>query len=445
MVVLTACDDFVEVDQPNSQLTNTAVFENTTTANAAVADVYAQIRENGAASGRLFGLSCLLGTYTDELVSYESGSYSTADFYNNTLLASNSFISQEWNGTYNQIYAANAIIEGVEKSAYLPQQDKDQLTGEALFLRAFLHFGLVNTFGDIPYVTSTDYITNSTVTRLPKAAVYQNIISDLENAITLLPEQYLQPTRTRACKKVAQALLSRVYLYNGDNAEAADMASAVINDDADFIWEADLDKVFLKESTATIWQLESGTSGGNTYEGSTFIFLAGPPNTIALSDNFISQFEAGDLRRTHWVKEVTDGVSTWYHPYKYKQDVASGSSMEYSVILRLAEQYLIRAEARARQGELVSSKDDIDKIRINAGLPQTTATTQGELLDAILQERRSELFTEHGHRFFDLKRFGKLDEVLSSKIGWNQTDQLWPLPQSELRANPFLSPQNPGY
>ncbi|MNS80528.1 SusD family protein [compost metagenome] len=114
--------------------------------------------------------------------------------------------------------------------------------------------------------------------------------------------------------------------------------------------------------------------------------------------------------------------------------------------MRLSEQYLIRAEVRAQQGDLIGAKEDLDAIRNRAGLPQTTAGTKQEILDAILQERRWELFTEYGHRFFDLKRSGKIDAVLSiTKTGWNTTDVLFPLPQNELSINPNLLPQNSGY
>ncbi|MNL53547.1 SusD family protein [compost metagenome] len=112
----------------------------------------------------------------------------------------------------------------------------------------------------------------------------------------------------------------------------------------------------------------------------------------------------------------------------------------------MAEQYLIRAEARAEQGDLIGAKEDLDKIRTTAGLTGTTALSKQDILDAILKERRVEFFTEQGHRFFDLKRANALDAALAPvKAGWNPTDQLLPLPESELTLNPNLNPQNPGY
>jgi hypothetical protein len=95
-----------------------------------------------------------------------------------------------------------------------------------------------------------------------------------------------------------------------------------------------------------------------------------------------------------------------------KQNTNTGTSVEYSIVFRLAEQYLIRAEARARQGELSNAKQDLDMVRSLAGLPNTTANTEAEIIEAVQQERRYELFTEYGHRFFDLKRNGALNTVL---------------------------------
>ena len=113
--------------------------------------------------------------------------------------------------------------------------------------------------------------------------------------------------------------------------------------------------------------------------------------------------------------------------------------------MRLAEQFLIRAEARAKQGDLIGAIEDLNVIRQRAGLSNTTAVTTDQVLSAILQERRLELFTELGHRFLDLKRLELLDSVLGTKPGWSTNDKLWPLPQAEMDANSFLVPQNPGY
>jgi hypothetical protein len=444
LFTLWGCDSFVDVEQPNSQLTADAVFDSRSTANAAMTDIYSQMRESGILTGKLSGVSGLLGAYSDELVSYEVGSYSTVDFYNNSVLATNPLVSNMWNAAYSQIYAANAVYSKTAVSP-LAVADRNQFQGEALFVRALIHFYLVNLFGSVPYITATDYTQNNSVARMPEGVVYEKIIADLEQAVTLLPEDYLSSDRARPNKFAVQALLARVYLYRGMWAEASNMASAVLNNSALYEWEENIDEVFLRGSTATIWQLATAYEGHNTDEASAFIFTAGPPTTVELSSDLMSQFTVGDLRKTHWTNGVTDGTNTWYHAYKYKQRDDTGVTMEFSVVLRLAEQYLIRAESRAKQGDLIGAKEDLNKIRHTAGLDDTTAVTQQEIVDAVLQERRLEFFTEYGHRFFDLKRNGLLDTALSGKAGWSNTDALWPLPQAELLVNPALQPQNPGY
>lgn len=445
LMMISSCDNFVEVDLPGSQLTANAVFEEKATANAAMTDIYSKIRDAGLLTGSASGLSHLLGNYTDEFKFYGDPQNSTVAFYNNSLIASNTQVKGLWDSSYNQIYAANAVIEGIEKSVHLPETDKKQLKGEALFVRALLHFYLTNLFGDVPYITSTDYEQNRNAKKMSVNNVYTSAKNDLEQAIQLLPESYISQDRMRPNRYAAHALLARVDLYAGLWDEASNEASAVLNNTGLYIYEDDLDEIFLKESTSTIWQLAPGFSGGNTLESVTFNFTIGPPPLSALTDGFMSAFTVNDLRKTHWVKAVTDGTTTWYHPFKYKY-TGTDSSKEYSIIFRLAEIYLIRAEARAQSGDLIGAKEDLNKIRKKAGLLDTTAITQAEILDAILQERQLELFTEFGHRFFDLKRFNKIQSVLSVvKTGWNTHDALFPIPEVELNLNPNLKPQNSGY
>lgn len=443
---INSCDSFVEVDLPKSQLTNVTVFEDVATANASLLDIYAKIRDKGLLTGTRYGLSNQLGNYADEITSYGAPADPTLDFYTNTLLPSNTAILDFWSTTYNQIYAANAVIEGVKASTALTPADKNRLQGEALFIRALLHFYLTNLFGDIPYIMTTDYKANGSVSRMPTDEVYDLIIADLEASGNLLNEEYSNLDRIRANKYVPKALLARVFLYKGKWAEAANTASAVLNNTVLYALENDVDKVFLKESKETIWQLMPATAGKNTDEAKTFIFFSGPPPSVALNENLVNSFDSNDLRKSHWIAPVTNGTNTWHHAFKYKEFNFTPSSVEYSILFRLAEQYLIRAEARAQQGDLIGAKEDLDKIRLRAGIAGTTAVYQEQIIAAIGQERRWELFTEYGHRFFDLKRSGTIDNTLATvKPGWNSTDVLFPLPQSELGVNPNLYPQNPGY
>lgn len=443
--IASSCQSFVEVDLPKSQLTTESVFEDYNTAVAALTNIYTSIREKGILTGGQLGISNQLGNYADEITCVDNPSKASYNFYRNSLLPTNTYVTGYWNAAYNQIYAANLVIQGAKSSKNLTVQQKDQLEGEALFIRALLHFYLTNIFGDIPYATQTDYKQNSIISKTSVDQVYRLVVTDLHDASALLSSKDDNSGRLQPSVSAAQALLSRVYLYLKAYPEASNSASAVLNQSSEYKLE-NISNVFLISSSETIWQLQSELTGQNTADGAFFIFTSVPPPSVSLDSQLVSSFNAADLRKTNWIKSVTKGSQTYFHSYKYKEKDFTATSKEYAIVLRLAEQYLIRAEARAYQGDLIGAKEDLNKIRNRAGLNNVAAVTQQEILDAIHLERRWELFTEYGHRFFDLKRSGKLDSSLNGiKPGWNSSDALFPLPQNELTANPNLRPQNTGY
>ncbi|MEP7080153.1 MAG: RagB/SusD family nutrient uptake outer membrane protein, partial [Ginsengibacter sp.] len=164
-----------------------------------------------------------------------------------------------------------------------------------------------------------------------------------------------------------------------------------------------------------------------------------------LYDVLVNAFEPGDARFANWTKSYVTGGVTYYFPYKYKIRTAA-PVQEYTMVIRFAELFLIRAEARAQQNKLGDARDDLDAIRERATLADLpTGLSKDQLLAATAQERRVELFGEWGHRWFDLIRTGKAIQVLSSiKSSISQNDLLYPIPLPAMRTNPNLV-QNPGY
>jgi len=437
------CEKNLEVGLPNSQLTGVSVFENTATARAALSKIYADLRDTPPLTGTADGMSLLLGLYADELGYYGTGGLSIETFYIHNIQENNSLTSGFWNGSYQMIYQCNALLEGLEKSP-ISEEEKNPLQGEALFLRAYLHFYLLNLFGDIPFVNTTDYTTNATVARQPEEEVYSTIIADLQMARELLLPTDQSGQFIYATKGAANSLLARIYAYRQQWPEALAAASAVLEDSPQ-TWTDDLSQVFVSSGPSIIWQLPP-VEGLTTAEAQNFIFESTPPPLVALQPEFIESFEPNDARLTFWVGMVTDGTQSWYYPHKYKTRTVGEGPEEYSVLMRLAEIVLIRAEARIKLGDYSGAKADINMIRMRAGLEGTVADTEMELMTAVLEERRHELFTEQSHRWFDLKRTERAAEVLQPiKPNWRNTDILFPLPQEELRLNPNLKPQNPGY
>lgn len=441
IALVQGCDNFVDTSPPLSQLSKKMVFEDIKTADAAESGIYINMRDGGLFNGSFNGVTYKLGLYADELDNYASGINS---FHDNSLFDAEAGILDTWTKSYSQLYSVNALIEGVSASAKISQKEKDRLTGEGLFLRALVHFYLMNLYGAVPYVNTTDYKINSRVEKIPPSEMTELIIRDLDHAKTLLSTDYNSSQRTRPNRFTAYALLSRVLLYAERWDEAADTASAVINSQLYSI--SPISSVFLKESKETIWQFEPNGAANNTIEAQLFIFTAGPPPQVALTPSLLNAFEPADQRKVQWIKSVAKGAEIWYHPFKYKERSATGTSKEYSIIFRLAEQYLIRAEARSEQGDLIGASQDLNVIRARAGLNGTSALSEQDIKSAVLRERRTEFFAEFGHRFFDLKRYGMLNGALTGiKPGWNSTDNLWPIPAQELSANPKLNPQNTGY
>lgn len=445
-LLLLGCEDFLEVDEPFGQLDTPLVFEDETTATAAVTTLYGKLRDEVILTGKPEGLSALMGVYSDEMNYYGFGGEPMDSFYQHQVFSDDVLVENLWNQSYALIYMCNAVLEGLETSNTLSMESKTQLKGEALFIRALTYFYLVNLYGDIPYAIKTNYEENSILSRMPASQVYENIVIDLNESKALLGTNYISGERTRVNSMGVSALLARIYLYT-EQWNAAEMeASAVINNTSLYNLEAEVSNEFLKESTSAILQFKPKTEGENTLEASTFIFISGPPPLVSLEPQLIEGMEADDQRREQWIGEVTDGSQTWYYPNKYQYNTNTGTSMEYSIVFRLSEQYLIRAEAQARLGNLSGALEDLNSIRNRAGLINAVATSQNEILKAIFQERYHELFSEFGHRWFDLKRLGLANEILVPiKPGWKPTDVLLPIPENELMMNPNLNPQNPGY
>lgn len=444
--LLSACEDFLEPETPLNQVEEQYVFTNENTATAAVTTLYGKLRDQGFLSGSLYGDGLLMGLYADELDYYFFPGFDLESFYLHQVIPSNTALNDLWNVPYNIIYSANAVLEGLEASSSLPPEVKSRLRGEALFVRGLCHFSLVNYFGDVPYIKTTDYTNNTTVAKQSSQEVYEAIVVDLLEAQNLLGEEYIGNERVRPNSPVVTALLAKVYLYREEWDNAAAESSKLINNTALYTLESDINSVFLKESASTIWQFKPRNEGDNTLEGSNFILTYAPPFITALNPNLVMDMEEGDLRRINWIGEVSDGTNVYFFPNKYKENENTGISVEYSKIFRLAEQYLIRAEARAMMGDLAGGQQDLNKVRNRAGLNNTEASTAEQLREAVITERRFELFTEFGNRWFDLKRTQKAEEILSPiKPGWKNTDFLLPIPEAEILANPNLNPQNQGY
>ena len=191
-----------------------------------------------------------------------------------------------------------------------------------------------------------------------------------------------------------------------------------------------------------------GTSQKCCQEVSAVHYLLNNFNRFWGDDNWVLALSA--VWKTNWLKtnvvNTPSPAITYYYPFKYKERLATSPVKEYNIVFRLAEQYLIRAEARAQLNNLMAAKNDLNLIRTRANLPAIIVNDKAAIMLAIEHERQIELFAEWGHRWFDLKRTNRSGSVLGPLKGsnWQMSDTLYPLPQVQLDLNVNLH-QNPGY
>lgn len=450
-LILQSCEDFVDIDSPNFQMVTEDVYSNEKTTIAAIKGIYNQLY---AANFSTYGISVLGGISGDLLIA-RTDTYLPFDqhelFSINTSDAS--YNQNIWGSAYNIIYLTNRALEGL-KSAKINSDLRANLRGQVLFIRSFVYFYLASFYGDVPLLLTSNYEDSSVAPRNPINQVWKQIEADLDEAIKLLNKttEYKEDERYYVNRFVAEALRARVYLYQEDWENAELFSSKVINRSELYLLEMNPDHVFLANSKEAIWQIApDGVNNFIPKEANQFVLLtsntgASFTGRTSLAEDFVRSFSIPD-KRNRWIGKVSSETEQAYFAEKYWFK-RNGSLKQYSMVMRLAEQYLIRAEARVKQNKLDGAIDDLDRIRNRAGIKLIADIkpniTQQVLLDSILLERKRELFSEWGHRWLDLRRTGKINEIFKYSSTWQSSDVLYPIPGEERLKNPFLT-QNEGY
>ncbi len=455
-----SCDEYLDIPLPTDSLFTDQVFKQDKTTAAALNGVYGEL----TTEYYLSKLGLETAFYTDEYTPLNSGSTYLTTYENNlTPINAPEFYSK----MYPFLYRVNLIIEGVTNTD-ATLKNKDQYLGEAYFLRAFIFYNLANVYGDIPLPTTSEFAKNNTLSRTPKSDVYLQVVEDLKMAINLLPEFYKTSggddtfSKNRPNKLAAKALLAKTFLYTKEWKKASDLCTEVLSEvqNPDLI---PLNQVFITDSDAMIWELTADITEGSflNYVPELFIYITSWNNMLPpidefnfpyaagyLSQNLVDSFDTDDQRLENWILEFTVSGTQYYEPFKYQSDVSGEESL---AILRMADIYLTRAEALAQQDDFINAMADVNVVRTRAGLLNAMASSKETALDAVLNERRKEFFTELSSRFFDLKRLNKIDEVMNDQVlikggdaSWATYKQNWPISVSETIANPNLK-QTEGY
>jgi hypothetical protein len=441
LLILGSCSDFLDL-KPTSSIVGENAISDARTARAAVTGIYSQFKSLYSSSNSINALALLPG----DNVRFGGTQTQSVQLDNNAIPTDNLSIITVYLNLYSLINRANWVISDVGKitDISLSQAEKDQLLGEAYFGRGYAYFELARGWGaaQIQTVPTTDLGKIKGIARSPRADVYAQAIADLEEAENLLPED--NTTRNRAQKSAARAIRAKVHLYAGQWESAEQYANLVI---ANNKYEpARPYKAFFTppfNTKESVFELNYSSTDKNNHWSPWF------PSSLSGSYEFIPTQELIDLLtnpvtaggRGELVK--TEGNYTYGALYNTNSGAAQGTDPEY--IIRIADLYLIRAEAKARKTahDYAGAIADLNIIRERAELTPfpTHITDEKVILQAIEDERRLE-FAFEADRWYDLARTGRAVEVL----GVSEDYLLFPIPKYDIESDADLGGvNNPGY
>lgn len=433
--VLTSCNKMLDVN-PVASISTDISLKDSVGVERAIIGTYSALQSVGTYGRNLAIVSDLAA---DNLV-WSGTTQDYGQIPNKPIPADNSVIDGMWSAAYSGINRANNILHALESISYKSANGKNGVTGEALFIRSLLHFNLATYFGDIILrVEPTLDLSSIDMERSSLSAVYEKLIADLETAVTLLPNNNITG---RANASSARALLAKVYLahYHLTNTAASatktiELAGSLISNPV-LSLSTNYSSLFdpTVVSTESIFEVVYDVQNFNRLAQYYYSRELSGRYEITPSPGLIASFEAGDLRLPATI--AYDPLNNAYGS-KYN-DVSGGTDRVY--VLRLAEMYLIRAEALAyTNGEITSIQADINAVRSRAGLLNTTAADYPSLKLAIENELRHE-FAFEGKRWHDLVRTKRA----ASLLGINENYTLFPIPLSEMQTNKKMT-QNLGY
>lgn len=442
---LNACNEVLE-PQPVDLLVDELVLNEPNDVQPVRIGMYSALR--GAASPII-----IAGDFTADYIQFNGTFTDYRELGTKQITAANGAVEALWSNLYRTVYVANFMLENLPNVAGVPEATRKQVVAEARFLRGFANFIGTYTYGDIPQVTSTEQAANRVIGRTPRATILASVLADYEAALTDLPAATPGNTTTNATylnTTSCRAAMARFYLYQKNWAKAEEMASAVINAGV-YTLEPDYANVvtrdFIVESILEVGYSLSDDPGTSAFGLNNL--LVGrreviPSNQLVLS---MVSTEAGLRQSTiNFDTRNLGGSDNGWTVAKYGTASEDNNNI---VLIRLAEMYLIRAEARAQLGRQTGATGavaDLNILRNRAKAPAITTTVQADVLLAVERERVYELAFE-GHRWYDLVRTGRAQAVMSSfSPNWNSRYELWPIPQREVQQNPTLrAQQNPGY
>ncbi|GAA4333246.1 RagB/SusD family nutrient uptake outer membrane protein [Mucilaginibacter gynuensis] len=442
---LSSCKKYLETEPKNFVSDETPIFD-AISSQTALRGVYRQLGSTG-----YYGETYVtLGYFpTGDVKNLTTGG--AANLVNVNFRADDVNFNTAWTAIYYTINRANNVITRVPdvQDPLFTDAAKNQVVGEAKFIRALAYFDLARAWGGAQIIlkptTSIQDLPN--IKRSTLDETYAQVLKDLDEAEAVLPDAV---NRIRATKRTVWALKARLYLYRQQWALAEEFATKLIDKPADYKLLKPFSSWFANNVVATqesIFELEYSAINQSTIRAQMQHPTNGGTYRYAPTDKFVQLLNdpAVSGGRKALIGSVTQAGNTlWFGNLYYRKDAT-----DPAYIFRIAEIYLIRAEARAHLNKL-SDVDgalfDLNQVRARAEVAPSTAVTQQEILLAIENERRVE-FAWEAHRWFDLARTGRAKTVLEAidpNIKVEAYELLFPVPITQIQLDHNLT-QNPGY
>jgi len=429
-----SCEDLLN-PQPVNLITDEQVITDLSSARVVLTSAYRDLANLGAPK-------IIAGDMTADNLIHNGTFTQYREISSKDMSASNGSATSLWGVIYSMSYVVSFIYEELPKID-IPEADYDEITAAASFLRAYAYFVGAYTYGGIPIVTTTNVEENRAIPRATLEETLDFIESELLYALDKLPEESFNTGE--ATNGAVKALLARYYLYRGNWSQAEDYATDVIegNGTKRYTLEENFTDAISDFSTESILEIvySANDNPGTSTNFSINNLFVGRREIIPSIEMVLALQNDGGDRNVVIEFDGTNarGADNGWTIVRY-------GPFDNIQIFRLAEMYLIRAEARAQQDNINGASSDINVLRQRADVPLIQGTSKNQMLLAVENERRLELCFE-GHRWYDLVRTGRALAVMEEfTSNWTEKDELWPIPLREINNNPSLSDaQNPGY
>lgn len=438
----SSCQNFLEKEPVNAVSDAHPIFDQKS-AETALNGVYREL----ASAGYYGETYVTLGFFpSGDIKNLTTGG--AANLVNINYRADDVNFNTAWKAIYSTINRANNVIAKIPsvEDPTFTQTLKDQYIGEAKLIRALAYFDLARAWGGVQLILepTTSLVERADVQRSSLDETYQQILKDLQEAEQVLPESV---NRIRATRHTVWALRARLHLYREEWALAEEYATKLINLSTDYYLLKPFNAWFANNVTGTaesVFELQYSALNQSAIRNQMQHPTNGGTYRYAPNDRFVQLLNNQELSggRKTLIGSVTQSNTTiWFGNLYYRLPAT-----DPAYVIRIAELYLIRAEARAHLQHIAEGTADLNTIRERAEVPLSTANTQEALLLAIENERRIE-FAFEAHRWFDLSRTGRAKTVLESldqNTHVEAYELLFPIPIEQVQLDENLT-QNPGY